>query len=85
MRTIVLLIVTLVTPCFAQAVTRVACIGDSITYGTGLSNRATQAYPARLQALLGEDYEVRNFGNPGRGMQSGRGKGSPWVIPEAVL
>lgn len=68
MRTIVLLIVTLVTPCFAQAVTRVACIGDSITYGTGLSNRATQAYPARLQALLGEDYEVRNFGNPGRGI-----------------
>ena len=68
MKTLVLLIVALFAPLIAQAVTRVACIGDSITYGTGLADRATQAYPARLQALLGEDYEVRNFGNPGRGI-----------------
>ena len=27
----------------------------------------------------------RPRGNPGCGMQSGRGKGSPWVIPEAVI
>lgn len=44
---------------------KVACIGNSITYGTGLSDRATQSYPVQLQALLGERYEVKNFGKPG--------------------
>ncbi len=53
---------------FAQAGTiKVACIGDSITWGTGLEDRATESYPARLQALLGNAYTVRNFGAPGRG------------------
>jgi len=33
---------------------RVACVGDSITEVTG--------YPADLQALLGNAYDVRNFG-----------------------
>ena len=51
---------------------RVACIGDSITYGTGLANRAVDSYPRRLQDLLDARfpgrYEVRNFGNPGRGV-----------------
>ncbi|HIV08528.1 MAG TPA: hypothetical protein IAC79_00230, partial [Candidatus Spyradenecus faecavium] len=56
MKTLVLLVVALFAPLIAQAVTRVACIGDSITYGTGLADRAAQAYPARLQALLGKDY-----------------------------
>ena len=46
---------------------RVACIGDSIVYGLGLPDRATQAYPAQLQTLLGPGFEVRNFGNSGRG------------------
>ena len=40
---------------------RVACLGDSITYGARV-NRDTQSYPAVMQKLLGEDYEVRNFG-----------------------
>ncbi len=52
--------------------TKVACIGDSITYGLGLADRAKESYPARLQALLDESnpgkYEVRNFGNNGRGI-----------------
>lgn len=47
---------------------KVACIGDSITYGTGLTDRASEAYPAQLQTILGVNYEVRNFGNPGRGV-----------------
>ena len=55
---------------------KVACIGDSITFGTGIKNRETDSYPAQLQKLLGPDYEVRNFGNPGRGiyLHSWRGK-----------
>ena len=44
---------------------RVACIGDSITYGYGLENREADSYPARLQALLGEKWQVGNFGKNG--------------------
>lgn len=50
----------------AQSVVRVACIGDSITAGSGSSDRQTKSYPAVLAALLGERYEVRNFGIGGR-------------------
>ena len=41
---------------------RVACVGNSVTYGMGLTDRATQSYPARLQEMLGAGYDVRNFG-----------------------
>ena len=41
---------------------RVACIGDSITWGFTLLNPRKQSYPALLQEKLGEEYEVRNFG-----------------------
>jgi lysophospholipase L1-like esterase len=41
---------------------RVACIGDSITWGFTLLNPWKQSYPALLQEKLGGDYEVRNFG-----------------------
>ena len=44
------------------AQTKIACIGNSITYGYGLSSQSTQSYPARLQVLLGCDYVVTNFG-----------------------
>lgn len=42
--------------------TKVACIGNSITEGVGTSDPASKAYPALLQNLLGQQYEVRNFG-----------------------
>lgn len=58
----------LVTTLLSAAPIKVACIGDSITYGTGIQNRETDSYPAQLQQLLGAEYEVRNFGNPGRGI-----------------
>ncbi len=41
---------------------RVACLGNSITEGAGTSDPATKAYPAVLQRLLGDGYEVKNFG-----------------------
>lgn len=44
---------------------RVACVGDSITYGSGLPDREHNAYPAQLQKLLGDGYQVRNFGVSG--------------------
>lgn len=40
----------------------VACVGDSITFGAGLAERDCNSYPAQLQQLLGEEYEVQNFG-----------------------
>jgi arylsulfatase A-like enzyme/lysophospholipase L1-like esterase len=44
---------------------RVACIGDSITYGHLLPQRERNSYPAQLQALLGEQWRVENFGHTG--------------------
>jgi len=41
---------------------RVACVGDSITYGLRLIDRKKDCYPAVLQRLLGNGYEVRNYG-----------------------
>ena len=59
---------------------RVACIGDSITYGFGLADRAAESYPAQLQRLFNESapggYEVRNFGNSGRGIYLDSMRGS---------
>lgn len=41
---------------------RVACIGNSITDGSGIDLRDVNSYPAQMQRLLGGDYHVRNFG-----------------------
>jgi len=49
---------------------RIACVGDSITEGAGLMNREKEAYPAVLQQLLGETYDVKNFGVSGRTLLS---------------
>lgn len=45
---------------------RVACIGNSITYGSTLKNRKTDSYPAVLGQLLGRGYLVKNCGLAGR-------------------
>lgn len=44
---------------------KVACVGNSVTYGAGIAERETMSYPAQLQRLLGEDYQVENFGHSG--------------------
>ena len=49
----------------AQEKIKVACVGNSITYGTGVENREVNAYPVKLQQMLGDQYEVGNFGKPG--------------------
>ncbi len=38
---------------FAQKKIKVACVGNSITYGYTLPDRETNAYPAKLQKMLG--------------------------------
>jgi len=41
---------------------KVACVGDSITFGAGIKNRAKNSYPAQLQKMLGDRFIVKNFG-----------------------
>lgn len=45
---------------------RVACVGDSITFGHGIGDREHDTYPAVLDSMLGKRYDVRNFGISGR-------------------
>jgi lysophospholipase L1-like esterase len=47
---------------------RVACVGDSITYGAGVKDRETNGYPAVLGRMLGAKWEVKNFGVSGATM-----------------
>ena len=44
---------------------KVACAGNSITFGYTLQNRETESYPAQLQQMLGDKYTVGNFGKSG--------------------
>lgn len=43
---------------------KVACVGDSITEGAGAPKG--ESYPSQLQRMLGEEWEVLNFGVGGR-------------------
>ena len=63
----IFLTLLLVLPLFAaaQEKKKVACIGNSVTYGYGHKSPAETSYPSQLQQLLGDGYEVRNFGHSG--------------------
>ena len=54
----------------SQLVKRIACIGDSLTWGFSLPDPRRQSYPALLQETLGEEYVVRNFGCNGASVRS---------------
>lgn len=41
---------------------KVACVGNSITYGFLVPDREHYSYPMQLGRMLGSDYEVKNFG-----------------------
>jgi len=64
-----------------QQLIKIACVGNSITYGSGIKNRDQHSYPAQLQYWLGEDYEVRNFGVSGATLLK-KGDKPYWVQPE---
>jgi len=69
-----------------NAKTKVACVGDSITFGMGVKGKN---YPTILGELLGEEFEVKNFGNSGKTMhqypsQKGRWYGDTPQHKEAV-
>ncbi|MRT93795.1 GDSL-type esterase/lipase family protein [Ancylomarina sp. 16SWW S1-10-2] len=46
----------------AQEKIKVACVGNSITFGARIKDRIKDAYPVVLGNMLGEGYEVQNFG-----------------------
>ena len=51
-----------------MAQTRVVCIGNSLTAGTGTTNPATKAWPAQLRTMLGSGYSLLNCGVSGSEM-----------------
>ena len=60
---------------------KVACVGDSITYGFGIKNRTKDSYPAQLQVLIGDKYVVGNFGKNGATVLK-RGHAPYWSAPQ---
>lgn len=50
-------------PASKKGTVRVACVGDSITQGSGTKGNP---YPKQLQQLLGDSWKVENFGVSGR-------------------
>ena len=67
------LLAAIITPLFAlplggkdvpnvESKIRVVCIGDSTTQGAGVEDKAKESYPAQLQSLLGDGYDVMNMG-----------------------
>lgn len=64
-KSITLLLLSLLGSMAFGAVTKVACVGDSITFGAGIPAHESK-YPDILGLLLGDKYEVKNFGNSGK-------------------
>lgn len=50
---------------------RVACVGDSITFGSGIGNPTSNSYPSQFSRLVGPLFDVRNFGVPGSSVVNG--------------
>ncbi len=48
--------------CESHQPTKVACVGDSITEGFGISPQSVFSYPVVLDSLLGNNYTVMNLG-----------------------
>ncbi|SDH47357.1 GDSL-type esterase/lipase family protein [Bacteroides ovatus] len=54
---------------------RIACVGNSITAGSGILDAGENGYPAQLNKLLGTKYQVLNCGASGTTMTKLR----PWM------
>lgn len=68
-KTALILALLLTTTLYGQKI-KVACIGNSITYGSGVENREQNSYPATLGFMLGDDYKVENLGVSGTTLSS---------------
>ncbi len=65
MRKLCLIIVLLLPFLLEAQPVKVACVGNSVTFGYGLENPEKESYPVQLQQFLGENYLVENFGKSG--------------------
>ena len=73
-------------PAGIESVRKVACIGNSITYGARqfLNDREKECYPALLGNMLGEGFEVANFGCSGTTLLK-NGNSPYWNTKEYTL
>lgn len=60
---------------------RIACVGDSITEGAGITMQSTNAYPAVLEKILGTNAKVLNSGKSATTLQK-EGDFSYWNTKE---
>ncbi len=65
----------------ARDTLRIACVGNSITFGSGITSRELDSYPNQLDRLLGPGYDAENFGVSGRTMLR-NGDNPLWNEPE---
>lgn len=68
-------------PEYKESQIKVACVGDSVTYGHGIKNQPKNNYPSQLANLLGDEYNVRNFGISGS--TTSKEGDQPYYITEA--
>jgi acyl-CoA thioesterase I len=81
-KTSLLLVLAFALAAHADEPIRVACLGDSLTYGAK-TNPATESHPAVLQQMLGPKFVVKNFGVGGASMMR-RGKPTAFAqLPKA--
>ncbi len=76
----VLALLLIATSC-TQPVTKIACVGDSITEGYGLAVQSKTAYPVVLDSILGADYSVLNSGRSATTLQK-KGDFPYWICKE---
>ncbi|MBO7495261.1 MAG: hypothetical protein J6T98_01800 [Salinivirgaceae bacterium] len=69
------------TACSDNEQIKVACIGDSITEGHGITIQSEDGYPVVLNQILGNGYSVQNCGKSGTTMQK-RADYPYWICKE---
>lgn len=60
--TIIFLSFSCITNNTNEPMIKIACVGDSITYGWGIKDRKQYNFPGQLETILGNNYDVENFG-----------------------
>ena len=78
--TLFFLAIFLLSSC-SDKIMRVACVGDSITEGYGLSVQSKTGYPVILDSLLGSKYSVLNCGRSATTLQK-KGDFPYWICKE---
>ena len=64
-----------------SSVTKIACVGDSITEGAGLVWQSKTSYPVILDSILGSKYSVLNLGRSATTLQR-KGDFPYWTAKE---